>query len=164
VNDRASVERLRQLGLSGRYAMPVRPLMAVPTIAKERTADGASLRRERVDLLNEIDRLKYQRRLLQQDIYRLTKRKERLEKWMSSRPAINAKARAGIVTRCKQRCAYCKKAGDDTRGPDGRPWHIDHIVPFSEGGPTIPSNLTLACATCNISKGTKFLLLQVVAP
>lgn len=176
MNDRASVEAMRRAG-RGRSYLPQERQTPPPTfpppppefhaieqaLTNQRRDVIEPVRREEIRLLNEIDTLKRKRRLLEQDIYRLTKRKERLEKWVSSRPAINAKVRGRIVARCKQRCAYCHKPGDETRGPDGRPWHIDHIVPFSEGGPTVPSNLTLACATCNISKGNRFLLLQVVS-
>ncbi len=44
-------------------------------------------------------------------------------------------------------CVYC----DCESGP----FHIDHILPASRGGGDAPSNLALACAPCNISKGAK---------
>lgn len=33
--------------------------------------------------------------------------------------------------------------------------HIDHIIPLSQGGATIVSNLQLLCESCNLSKGAK---------
>lgn len=33
--------------------------------------------------------------------------------------------------------------------------HVDHIFPVAEGGLTRPSNLAVACKTCNLSKGSK---------
>jgi len=33
--------------------------------------------------------------------------------------------------------------------------HVDHIYPLSKGGKHIPSNLAIACQTCNISKSAK---------
>jgi len=33
--------------------------------------------------------------------------------------------------------------------------HVDHIMPISKGGLHIPSNLAVACATCNLSKHAK---------
>jgi hypothetical protein len=41
-------------------------------------------------------------------------------------------------------CAYCGTA-------DG-PFHRDHVVPRSRGGPDTPSNLVMACAPCNLHK------------
>lgn len=43
------------------------------------------------------------------------------------------------------RCAYC----NDTRGP----FHLDHVVPRSRGGPDDPINIVNACQTCNLAKG-----------
>src|SRR6185503_9198837 len=34
-------------------------------------------------------------------------------------------------------------------------FHIDHIVPESEGGKTVPANLALACVTCSLRKGSR---------
>lgn len=39
--------------------------------------------------------------------------------------------------------------------PDGNDIHIDHIRPVSKGGKTVPSNLQVLCAKCNLSKGAK---------
>lgn len=33
--------------------------------------------------------------------------------------------------------------------------HVDHIMPLSKGGQHRPSNLAVACKTCNLSKGAK---------
>lgn len=46
------------------------------------------------------------------------------------------------------RCWYCQC---DIR--DG--YHIDHRIPLSRGGTNDPSNLVLACASCNLSKHNK---------
>jgi len=43
-----------------------------------------------------------------------------------------------------ERCAYC----DTTNGP----FHRDHVVPRSRGGPDSPLNLVLACRSCNFEK------------
>ena len=45
--------------------------------------------------------------------------------------------------------------GTPDAGPDGKPWHIEHVVPVERGGPTHAENLTLACRACNLRKGTR---------
>ena len=70
------------------------------------------------------------------------------ERYMAPKLRDAIKARDGYV------CHYCKQTGDAQYGPDGRPWHIDHLIPVSRGGTDEPSNLVVACATCNIDKGT----------
>jgi 5-methylcytosine-specific restriction endonuclease McrA len=52
-------------------------------------------------------------------------------------------------------CAYCRKPGSNMFGPDGNPWHMDHVVPISSGGADDPSNIVKACKTCNLEKGSK---------
>lgn len=44
-------------------------------------------------------------------------------------------------------CMYC----GDTAGP----FHLDHVVPRSRGGPDHPRNIVRACQRCNLSKGDK---------
>lgn len=44
----------------------------------------------------------------------------------------------------KDACIYC----GDTEGP----FHMDHVVPRSRGGPDLPDNLAKACARCNSEK------------
>lgn len=48
----------------------------------------------------------------------------------------------------KRPCFYC---GEESK-------HIDHIVPLSRGGRHSIGNLTQACASCNLSKGNKFII------
>ena len=45
-------------------------------------------------------------------------------------------------------CLYC----------GGKSQHIDHIIPLSRGGADSIGNLTGACASCNLSKGSKFIM------
>lgn len=47
----------------------------------------------------------------------------------------------------KLACAYC----GDTAGP----FHKDHVVPRSRGGPDTPANLVNACVKCNTEKGDR---------
>lgn len=49
------------------------------------------------------------------------------------------------------KCAYCGKERTDTDGP--RSYHIDHVIPMSQGGPNSRWNLVKTCISCNTSKG-----------
>lgn len=75
------------------------------------------------------------------------------------RPAIDPLVREQIKNRNRigsfYFCTYCKRWGGHTYGPDGHYWELDHIYPWSRGGTDRPSNLTLACHTCNQAKGAR---------
>lgn len=76
------------------------------------------------------------------------------EEWIAidDRPirfAIPTSIHRAILTREGKVCTYC----GDTEGP----FDFDHIFPVSRGGKNDTSNLTLACANCNRSKGAKTL-------
>jgi len=52
-------------------------------------------------------------------------------------------------TNQKGRCYYCQqKAGKD--------YEIDHVIPLSRGGTNYPSNIVIACRSCNRKKNDKF--------
>lgn len=59
------------------------------------------------------------------------------------------KLAARVFKRDGEICAYCKTT-------DG-PFQLDHIVPWSRGGKTQATNLTVCCPSCNLQKGTKLL-------
>lgn len=46
-------------------------------------------------------------------------------------------------------CVYCDAPSDDL--------HCDHLVPLARGGSNAAFNLATACASCNLSKGSKLL-------
>lgn len=46
------------------------------------------------------------------------------------------------------RCAYCLKML-------GADFQVDHVIPLSKGGSNWPSNLALACPTCNRKKSAR---------
>lgn len=48
----------------------------------------------------------------------------------------------------KDPCVYCGASCE----------HIDHIIPFADGGPTEWNNLAATCADCNLSKNRKSVL------
>ena len=71
-------------------------------------------------------------------------------------------AKPGIETSAP--CHYCGRSGliywyarkDGQGALRVRFGHeLDHVIPESAGGMTVPSNLVLACRPCNRSKGTK---------
>lgn len=53
-------------------------------------------------------------------------------------------------------CAYC---GMTLNGK----YHVDHVVPLSQGGSNGPDNIALACAPCNLSKHDRSLLVWAMA-
>ena len=50
------------------------------------------------------------------------------------------------------RCAGCRRFGSRSRGPDGKPWHIDHAQPLARQGGHNVANGMLLCGPCNLSK------------
>ncbi|WP_329781316.1 HNH endonuclease [Parolsenella catena] len=58
--------------------------------------------------------------------------------------------RQQIAERDNYTCQICGKYM-----PDGVGLHIDHIVPVSKGGKTVPSNLQVLCSKCNGSKSNR---------
>lgn len=67
----------------------------------------------------------------------------------SLRFAIPRAVQERVRSRQGKACTYC--------GCRKGPFDFDHILPVSKGGSNDPSNLTLACASCNRSKGGKTL-------
>ena len=65
---------------------------------------------------------------------------------------VKGRLRASIIERDNYRCQYCGHKGTKNWDPDGRRWHIDHMLPRSRGGTSKPDNLALSCAKCNIAK------------
>ena len=61
------------------------------------------------------------------------------------RPAIPKSVRDAVFERDGFACVYC----GDERGP----FDLDHKIPYSRGGEHTIENLTVACRTCNRSKG-----------
>ncbi|MGZ2484310.1 hypothetical protein ACVITL_002833 [Rhizobium pisi] len=55
--------------------------------------------------------------------------------------------REAVMLRDGEVCAYC--------GTEDGPFDIDHIFPKSRGGKNTSSNLTVACSSCNRSKGAR---------
>lgn len=72
------------------------------------------------------------------------------------RSALPKMLRWYIVEKFDYICQYCKRQHRSSKaGPDGKPWHIDHMVALSLGGVDGPENLTLSCERCNLRKHAK---------
>lgn len=64
------------------------------------------------------------------------------------RPRLSPAIRFAILDRDFFACRYC-----GARAPEAK-LHIDHVIPFSKGGQTLPKNLVTSCSKCNSGKGS----------
>jgi len=77
----------------------------------------------------------------------------RKESYQVAATKLSGKLRTATIARFDQVCQYCNKPGDAGKGPDGKPWEIDRIVPGKQGGLYVSENVTLSCGPCNREKG-----------
>ena len=63
--------------------------------------------------------------------------------------------RKAVIEHFGQTCTYCKLPGGPEKGPDGKVWEVDRIIPGSRGGKYCADNVTLSCRACNSSKRAK---------
>lgn len=68
---------------------------------------------------------------------------------LTSRVAVPQKTKSFVFERDGKQCRYCG-------GVEG-PFHVDHIFPVALGGSNDPENLTVACFSCNLSKGARLI-------
>ncbi len=64
---------------------------------------------------------------------------------------VPLKLRLSVLKRDNFRCVLCGRS--PAKDIDVN-LHIDHIIPFSKGGKTEPSNLQTLCADCNLGKSS----------
>jgi hypothetical protein len=64
---------------------------------------------------------------------------------------MDAATRAAVRERAAHRCEYCQRRQIDS---PLIPLQIEHVVPRKHGGGDEPDNLALACAECNLHKGS----------
>lgn len=67
---------------------------------------------------------------------------------------ISKSLRFEILARDGFRCGYCGAASSETN------LHVDHVIPFAQGGTDEPDNLKAACADCNLGKSDRLLIKQ----
>ena len=68
----------------------------------------------------------------------------------NQRKLLTKELRREIIIRDNYTCQICGKYMPDEVG-----LHVDHIIPISKGGKTVPSNLQVLCSKCNGSKSNK---------
>ncbi len=56
-----------------------------------------------------------------------------------------------VVARAGGACEYCRLLEAAT----GVTFHVEHVVPRTQGGETVMSNLALSCPGCNLAKGDR---------
>ena len=78
---------------------------------------------------------------------RMTIAREQKPRDTSKKRKIGSKRRFAILKRDKFTCQYCGKTPQD-----GTILDVDHIIPFSKGGKSIPINLITSCSDCNKGK------------
>ena len=87
-----------------------------------------------------------------QSVIHTTKQREEFEQSKAyQRQAMTPSLRYDIMKRDGFRCVICGRSAKD-----GVQLHVDHILPVSKGGKTIPSNLRTLCSECNLGKSAKW--------
>jgi hypothetical protein len=66
---------------------------------------------------------------------------------------VSDRQRFRILVRDGFRCQTCGASPLTQRGVE---LHVDHVVPWSEGGETVDENLKTKCKQCNLGKGNAF--------
>ena len=69
----------------------------------------------------------------------------------SPKPLSKAKKRRAVIVRAAGHCEYCRLVEEGQLGP----FHLEHVVPTSLGGPDELDNLAWACPACNLSKSDR---------
>ena len=79
-----------------------------------------------------------------QEYYEIAKPKHKTKREISERLRFKILLRDGF------RCQSCGRSPIKSPGIE---LHIDHKIPYSKGGETIPENLVTKCKECNLGKG-----------
>ncbi|MFN0111036.1 MAG: HNH endonuclease [Blastocatellia bacterium] len=72
---------------------------------------------------------------------------------------ITAELRRLVSERARRCCEYCRAQADYSSDP----LTVDHIIPFSLGGPTTVENLAFSCHGCNQCKAARIVALDPVS-
>lgn len=71
---------------------------------------------------------------------------------LQERRPIKLGIRYEVLKRDRFRCVIC--GASPATDPECQ-LHVDHIIPVSRNGVTVPDNLRTLCSRCNIGKGSK---------
>lgn len=127
--------RKGQIGMSG--------FVVISYVYKDRITRKRKEDR-RVEVFKSLDKV-------YQDVKNGVVRKEEKERFAKEqRAAMTPSLRYDILQRDGFRCQLC-----GATQADGAKLHVDHIIPVSKGGKTVPENLRTLCEECNIGKGAK---------
>ena len=66
---------------------------------------------------------------------------------------ISERLRFSILLRDGFRCHACGRSPLNSPGVE---LHVDHVIPWSQGGETLKDNLITKCKECNLGKGNAF--------
>lgn len=56
-----------------------------------------------------------------------------------------------MIQRAGNRCEYCQLSQEGQEAT----FHIDHVIPVTNGGKTTSDNLALACVSCSLRKAAR---------
>lgn len=79
-------------------------------------------------------------------------------KMHAERRKMSARLRFEILERDGFRCRLCGASP----AADGATLHVDHIVPITAGGTSVPDNLQALCRECNLGKGGRRIRFEVM--
>ena len=79
------------------------------------------------------------------------KRQKQKESKEYQRRIMTDSLRYDIMKRDGFHCVLCGRGAED-----GVKLHVDHIIPVSKGGKTVPENLRTLCENCNLGKRDKY--------
>jgi hypothetical protein len=82
----------------------------------------------------------------------VAKEDQKVERKRTKR-GISERLRFSILLRDGFRCLSCGRSPLKSPGVE---LHVDHVIPWSAGGETVPDNLKTKCADCNLGKGNAF--------
>lgn len=71
------------------------------------------------------------------------------------RPAVPAAIKRAVRQRDRYRCRRCGMTERAHLARYGQRLHLDHVIPWSHGGPSTTGNLRLLCQPCNLAKGAR---------
>lgn len=87
-----------------------------------------------------------------QGMYRFTEVVPETSRVSPGHGTISPTRRVEIIDAFDRKCHWCDRAGNHELDPDGVRWHMDRLVPGSQGGRYTVENVVLACRHCNIGR------------